>query len=133
MRWWIIEDAAFIRVILRQQLQKFFGEHLEICEWSDATRLISSINEKTPAPDGIICDVVLPSQSGLSLLPIFSSQWPDSFVFLISSLSEESWQTHLPSSARYHAFLQKPLGLESFQEILSQFQEYRRQINKGVA
>jgi DNA-binding NtrC family response regulator len=133
MLWWIVEDAAFIRVILRRQLEKQFGNGLEVMEWQTADEAREAMADQVLAPQGIICDVVLPQQSGLSLLPHFSAQWPKSFVVMISSLPEEAWRAHVPSGGHYHAFLQKPFSVEQFVSILARFQQHRNEGNKEVA
>ena len=98
----IVDDDAFVRVILKDALEGMGYRLLEAADGEEAVAQAALAR-----PDVVLLDLMMPRQSGLEALSRIREVLPGSRVVVISSMDSESLiQQALSAGAR--SFISKP-------------------------
>src|SRR5689334_18677491 len=107
----VVEDNADLRGVIVETFknERWQSNQYEILQAGDAGAAKDAI--AGPAPDVILLDIKLPGGDGLSLLPQFKKQWPETAVILMTGALQGQQQVDAVIEAMraeaFH-FLTKP-------------------------
>lgn len=82
----IVDDAAFMRMMLRDTLKKNGYENL--IEAADGEIAVQTF--KTESPDLVIMDITMPNKNGLEALKEIKAINPDARIVMCSAMGQES-------------------------------------------
>lgn len=98
----IVDDDAFVRVILKDALE---GQGYKLLEAADGEEAVAQT--AVARPDVVLLDLMMPRQSGLEALTEIRKLHPEGRVVVISSMDSESLvQQAMSAGAR--GFISKP-------------------------
>jgi two-component system chemotaxis response regulator CheY len=99
----LVDDAAFIREILRQIFVK--AGHTIVGEAEDGETAVKLAKEK--APDVVIMDIVLPIKSGVQATKEIRQEMPHIKIVACSTLDQENMLMKI-MEAGAHEYINKP-------------------------
>jgi len=80
----IVDDAGIIRMTVSRILEK---EGYHVYEAEDGLRALAMMEESSP--DALLLDLKMPVMTGLDLLRVLKSEWPDTEVIVITAYAED--------------------------------------------
>ena len=80
----IVDDAGIIRMTVSRILEK---EGYQVYEAEDGLRALAMMEESSP--DALLLDLKMPVMTGLDLLRVLKSEWPDTEVIVITAYAED--------------------------------------------
>ncbi len=85
----IVDDAGIIRMTVSRILEK---EGYEVRVAEDGIRALSMMEESSP--DALLIDLKMPTMTGLDLVRVLKSEWPDTEVIIITAYAESDMVRH---------------------------------------
>lgn len=112
-RFFILDDAAFFRELLRFNLEKLGGIYVgEADRGTTAAQLVGETK-----PDFLFLDLVLPDHNGLDCVSAVRLRSPQTKIIACSSLSIQEL-TSLRVLQNVDGYLPKPFGMEELKRAL---------------
>jgi signal transduction histidine kinase len=105
----VVEDAAAVRTVARQVLERFGYSVLEAPDGATALHLASRFNGRI---DLLLTDVVMPGMSGRNLAAQFAALRPNTRVLFASGYTDDA-ALHIPVLEEGVPYIQKPFTPEA--------------------
>ena len=109
----VVDDAAFMRMMLRDILTKLGHEVIEACNGLDA---ISKYNEVKP--DLVTMDITMPELDGIGALKKIKEADPNALVIMCSAMGQQAMVIDAIQSGAKD-FIVKPFQADRVQEAIS--------------
>lgn len=84
----LVDDAAFMRMMVKDTLTKNGYGDAEIHEASDGAQAVEKYNEIKP--DLVIMDITMPNMDGLEALKAIKAGDPDAKIVMCSAMGQEA-------------------------------------------
>ncbi len=85
----IVDDAGIIRMTLSRILEK---EGYRVYEAEDGLQALAMMEETSP--DALLIDLKMPVMTGVDLVRVLKSEWPDTEVIVITAYAEDQMVRH---------------------------------------
>lgn len=114
VRFFIIDDSAFMIKTIRRMLEDFGGE---VVGSADGKEAIETIKKMQTSIDVITCDIHMPDVDGVSLVPLIKQINPAIIVVMVSAMgSKDKVKESILKGANY--FIVKPFKKDQVFKIL---------------
>ena len=109
----VVDDAAFMRMMIKDILQK--GGYEVVGEAEDGKRAIEKYKELRP--DLVTMDITMPDMDGIDAVKLIKEYDPDCKIIIISAMGQDAMVKEALAAGAVN-FLVKPLKMETVVDTL---------------